>query len=107
MTDEFVRIWNLRSGQLVGKWNAQQEHIWSIAFSPDGAELMSGGWGGTMKSWDVSSLQTINGRIDEKNILVPNKKLEFGGHTVSWLCFDNAVLTYPYIGRHVLGRCLA
>jgi WD40 repeat protein len=107
MTDEFVRIWNVRSGQLLGKWNAQQEHIWSIAFSPDGAELTSGGWGGTMKSWDVSSLQTINGRIDEKNILVSNKTLEFGGQSVSWPCFDNALLTYPCVGHRELDRCLA
>jgi glucose repression regulatory protein TUP1 len=94
MMNEFVRIWNVRSSQLVGKWNTQQKYIWSIASSPDGAELMSGSWGGTMKSWDVSSLQTINGRIDEKDILVPNKKLEFGGHSVSWSCFDNPLLTY-------------
>jgi hypothetical protein len=103
---EHVRIWNVRSGQLVGKWNAQQL-IWSIAFSPDGAELMSGGWDGTMKSWDVSSLQTINGRIDEKDILVPNKKLEFWGHSVCWSCFDNALLTYPCVGHREVDRYLA
>jgi WD40 repeat protein len=105
--DEFVRIWNVRSGQLVGKWNAQQEHMRSIAFSQDGEELLSGRWDGTMKSWDVSSLQTINGRIDEKDILVPNKKLEFGGHSVSWSCFDNALLTYLCIESREVNCYLA
>jgi glucose repression regulatory protein TUP1 len=81
--DEFVRIWNVRSGQLVGKWNGQQEHLRSFAFLPDGEELLSGRWDGTMKSWDVSSLQMIDGRVQEKDILVPNKKPEFAGHSVS------------------------
>jgi hypothetical protein len=36
-----------------------------------------------MTSWDVSSLQATNGRIEEKDILVPKKKLEFGRHPLS------------------------
>jgi WD40 repeat protein len=83
MNDDFLRIWNVRSGQLVGKWNCQQGDIRSVAFSPDGEMFMSGGWGGTMKSWDVSSLQSTNGRVEEKDVLVPNKKLEFDGRLVS------------------------
>jgi WD40 repeat protein len=87
-TDEFVRIWNVRSGQLIGKWNGQQDQIRSIAFSPGGQELMSGGWDGTIKSWDVSSLQKTDGRMSGKDMFVPTQKLEINGHSVSWLCVE-------------------
>jgi WD40 repeat protein len=85
--DKFLRIWNVRSCQLVGKWNGQQI-IRSVAFSPDGEDLMSGGWDGTIKSWDVSSLQATDVRISEKDMFVPTQKLEINGHSVSWLCVE-------------------
>jgi WD40 repeat protein len=78
-TDQFLRVFSVRSGQLVGKWNSQQDYMWFVAFLPDGEELMSGGGGGvgSMKLWDVSSLRGTNGRVDKKNTLVPKKELRF------------------------------
>jgi hypothetical protein len=49
---------------------------------------MSGGWDGTIKSWDVSSLQATDVRISGKDMFVPTQKLEINGHSVSWLCVE-------------------
>jgi len=36
----------------------QQAEIWSIAYSPDGKQIVSGGSGGTMRFWDANAQQT-------------------------------------------------
>ena len=29
--------------------------VWSVAFSPDGKQILSGSWDGTIKLWDIAS----------------------------------------------------
>lgn len=86
-TDQFLRIWDVRSGTLVGKWNGHGEGLRSLAFSPDGKKLVSGSIVGGMKSWDIKSLRvpTRSGLSAEKNagmIVQKNEKLTFDGHSV-------------------------
>jgi len=89
--DRYLRIWDVRSAQLVGKWN--EAGIRSVAISPDGEELVSGSWGGAIKSWDISSLKTqphpgspadSNERAEGHPGLI--QKMEFDGHSVGLLC---------------------
>ena len=48
-----LRVW-LEGGQtLYRAWQAHTDRIYSIAFSPDGHTLATGGWDGLAKVWDV------------------------------------------------------
>jgi len=55
--DGMLRIWNVRTCQLVGKWRAHGNIIWSVAFTLDGKGLVSSGADDTWKYWDISLLE--------------------------------------------------
>jgi WD40 repeat protein/serine/threonine protein kinase len=48
-----ISVWNTATGQLVRELKGHLGHITSLAFSPDGSRLMSGGADGNIKCWDV------------------------------------------------------
>lgn len=104
-SDNFLRIWDVRSGHLVGKWKDHEGMIRSVAFSPNGEKLVSGGWEKQMdlKCWDVSPLK-VSPRLDssENGLLLQNsKQLEFDRQPVS-LCifffFRINLISSPIIG---------
>ncbi len=47
--------WVLATGELVRAINTPQGHIWSLAFTPDGNRLLSGGQDKTLRLWDVAT----------------------------------------------------
>ena len=78
--DGFVRFWVVRSGHLIGKWKAHECRIQSLAFSPDGENLVSGSWDKSARCWDVSPLgsaeeQTLKNGIVKSMFLEKNKEL--------------------------------
>jgi WD40 repeat protein/DNA-binding SARP family transcriptional activator len=52
--DQTVRLWNLRTGQLLHTLR-HANWVVSMAFSPDGATLVSGSEYGTLRIWDVQT----------------------------------------------------
>jgi len=49
-----VIVWDLTSKKLVAEyWGSPREELWSIALSPDGKTIVSGGGKGTLKVWDM------------------------------------------------------
>ena len=50
-----VRIWDVASGQQVAQLDGHAGRVWSVGFSPDGAQIVSGGDDGTVRIWDVAS----------------------------------------------------
>jgi len=92
--DRFLRIWDVRSGQLVGKWNDHEGSIRCIAFTPDGEELVSGCWDGMIRSWNVGSLKSLtrSGLSPGKRKWEPGivakryERQDFDRYTVSLLC---------------------
>ena len=68
-----VRIWRIadhlissvggparRHNAPLRSWTAHGGQIWSLAFSPDSGELITGGGDGLVKAWSLSSLATDN-----------------------------------------------
>lgn len=50
-----IRLWNVVSGENIATFRGHPTNIQSLAFSPDGTILASGGYGGTIVLWDVKS----------------------------------------------------
>ena len=51
-----VEIWNVKSGMLIKQFKGHSVHVWSIAFTRDGNDLVTGYVDGTLKMWDLTSM---------------------------------------------------
>jgi hypothetical protein len=52
--DESVRLWDLAAGKEVGRLEGHRSWVQTVAFSPDGTKLVSGGIDTAALIWDVS-----------------------------------------------------
>ncbi len=62
--DRTVRIWNVKTGQLVRTLTGHNDVVYCVAYSPDGARLATGSWDQTIKIWSTSDgrlLLTLDG----------------------------------------------
>lgn len=50
-----IRLWDADAGKLVRELNGHTGAVFTLAFSPDGRTLASGGWDGQINLWDVAS----------------------------------------------------
>src|SRR5258707_14915870 len=57
--DQFVRIWEVNTGQCLTTLQGPTDGIRSVAFSPDGARLASSSDDGTVRLWEVSTGQCL------------------------------------------------
>ena len=53
--ENVIRLWDAIGGELVRELHGHTGVVYSIAFSPDGRTLISGGWDGTILVWDVAT----------------------------------------------------
>ena len=54
-TDFGIRVWNVGSQTKLSTWEGSQNRVESVAFSPDGAWLASGGWERIIMIWDMET----------------------------------------------------
>ena len=88
--DGGIRLWDIKTGKLIRKLEGHAFRVWSLAFSPDGTRLVSGGgnWDdnvqGEIRVWDTATWKVIH-EIQAHNDLVfavgvsPDNKLIASG----------------------------
>ena len=55
--DRTVRIWDAATGQLQRELKGHSSGVFSVAFSPNGAQVASGSWDNTVRIWNVATEQ--------------------------------------------------
>lgn len=53
--DKIVCVWDTETGQLLDRFECHSDSVYSVAFSPDGKQLVSGSFDCTIMLWDVGA----------------------------------------------------
>lgn len=82
--DRMVRVWNAQSGQLMEQLEGHRDSVYSVAFMPGEAELVSGSLDKTVKLWKLGA--NVN-RPANSAPKIPCR-MTFIGHKVNWGWFE-------------------
>ncbi|WP_027404612.1 protein kinase domain-containing protein [Aphanizomenon flos-aquae] len=69
-SDTTIKLWNVRTGNILQTFTGHSNGVISVAYSPDGQTLASGSWDTTIKLWNVRTgnlLQTLTGHSNSVN----------------------------------------
>ncbi|HKP68690.1 MAG TPA: serine/threonine-protein kinase, partial [Pyrinomonadaceae bacterium] len=72
-----IRLWDVATGNEIKKFTGHTRLITSVAFSPDGTKLLTGGFDKTARVWDIESTRQIaivQGAIGSLSFIQNGKK---------------------------------
>ena len=53
-SNETIKLWSVEKGDEVFSQQGHKQHVWGVVFTPDGKSLISGGWDGMIRMWEVA-----------------------------------------------------
>ncbi len=82
--DKTVKLWNLKTGELLRTIKENSSAVLSVAFSPDGQTLAAALWEGKIKLWDVCR-GTLHQTFEDALLNLPVGYVTFSpdGHTLA------------------------
>jgi len=67
-----IRLWDLGTGKVTGRFVGHQDRVTALALTPDGKTLASGSWDRTVRLWsmaDASAVATLEGHTGKVQTL--------------------------------------
>jgi WD40 repeat protein len=61
-----LKLWDARTGKTLRKWQADKFHVTRVAFNPDGARIVTGGFDQAVKVWDARTAALL---LDAKGMM--------------------------------------
>jgi len=81
--DPIVKVWDIRTGKIIGKLEEHDEEVQSIVFSPNGTKMVSASKDGKMIYWDIVNWELIDSitliDVIVENILFENENTFYTG----------------------------
>ena len=105
--DDTIKLWSVRTGQLLNTLTGHGGPVLSVSFSPDGSLLASGATDKTIKLWSVSTgqlVKTLTGHSDWVSSIIfnPDGSLLASGsrdHTIKLWSVETGQLVKNYTGH--------
>lgn len=97
--DGTIQLWEFKTGRLLRKLPGRALRVWSLAFSPDGTRLVSGGgdWDGNVpgeiRVWDTATWKVVH-QIPAHDDLVFQIAVSPDGKTIASCSRDTTVRTW-------------
>eukprot|EP00842_Homolaphlyctis_polyrhiza_P000064 jgi/Hompol1/1058/HPOL_005496-RA len=78
--DDTIRIWDVKTGQLLERLVGHQNSVYAVAFSPTGMSLVSGSLDRTLCVWDLSpdTLQYLAATATQAPSDIPRRRTSYG-----------------------------
>jgi WD40 repeat protein len=64
-----IKVWRIADGEEIHTFHGHRNWVYSVAFSPDGTKVVSGGWDGTLKLWDLDSGKELATMVGHQDIV--------------------------------------
>jgi WD40 repeat protein len=64
--DKTISLWDIETGKVIRVMQGHDDGIYCVAFSPDGRHVLSGGFKGSLRLWDVEEGREVRTLWDER-----------------------------------------